>query len=158
MRKTLIACYSHTGITMALARALAVKTGFELFKINPANTYPKGFLACVFALLVDKLTHHVPLVMGKPQNLDSYDRVILCFPIWGGTIPPVVESFLKENDLSGKFIIPVCTYKRSSGHCDKDIRELCQNSTICPVIEATRFKNNAVSTIYEYITNKEKPC
>lgn len=151
MAKVLIAVYSNTGITMALARAVAVKTGCELFRINPAKTYPKGFLACVFELLKEKFNKEKVVVMGRPQNLASFDTVALCFPIWDGTIPPVVKSFLEENNLAGKTIVPICTYKRSKGHCEEDIKRLCSESKVLPCIEATDLKNKAVNTISDFL-------
>lgn len=151
MSKTLIAVSSNSGLTMALARALSVKTGYELFRINPAKIYPKGFASCVFSFIKERICHEKALVMGKPQNLASYDRVVLCFPIWGSTIPPVVKTFLEENDFAGKTIIPVCTYMYSKGHCDEDIRKLCPDSDVDTCIEASKLKDKAVGTIYDYI-------
>ncbi|ALN83713.1 flavodoxin family protein [Lysobacter capsici] len=40
----------------------------------------------------------------------AYDTVYLGFPIWGETTPPVIRSFLKAHDLSGKTLTPFVTH------------------------------------------------
>lgn len=40
----------------------------------------------------------------------DYDTVFLGFPIWGGTTPPVIRSFLSGHDLYGKTLIPFVTH------------------------------------------------
>ncbi len=42
-------------------------------------------------------------------DMDSYDTVIIGFPIWWGVAPRIVETFLESYDFSGKTIIPFCT-------------------------------------------------
>ena len=40
----------------------------------------------------------------------TFDTVFLGFPIWGGTAPPVIRSFLSAHDLSGKTLRPFITH------------------------------------------------
>ena len=40
----------------------------------------------------------------------AYSTVFLGFPIWGGTVPPVIRSFLKRHDLSGATLRPFITH------------------------------------------------
>ncbi|WP_457299060.1 flavodoxin [Phyllobacterium sp. P5_D12] len=42
-----------------------------------------------------------PLKSGVP-DLSIYSAVLLGFPIWGMSAPPVIKSFLSGHDLSGK--------------------------------------------------------
>ena len=41
--------------------------------------------------------------------MESYDVVIIGFPIWWGIAPRVVETFLESYNMSGKVIAPFCT-------------------------------------------------
>jgi flavodoxin len=43
--------------------------------------------------------------------MDSYDRIYVGYPIWYGTMPMAVFTFLKSYDFSGKTIIPYCNMK-----------------------------------------------
>ena len=40
----------------------------------------------------------------------AYDTVFLGFPIWGETTPPVIRSFLRAHELSGRALRPFITH------------------------------------------------
>lgn len=63
-------------------------------------------------------------------NLEDYDNIILCSPIWWYTITPVVMTFLKQNDLSNKTIYPVLTSAGWFGQAVEDIKKLAPQSKI----------------------------
>lgn len=46
------------------------------------------------------------------------------------SIAPVIRTFLKENDLSGKTIIPFATNAGWLGQTFKEIERLCPNSKV----------------------------
>ena len=154
-KKTLLAVFSRTGITKALARAVAVKTGYDMFVINSAHDYPKNFLMCCVEAKKEQMNNARPLIMGKPQNLASYDTVVIFFPIWAFSCPRIILSFLEENDFAGKTIIPVCTYmKTGKGSCEKDMQASCPNANFKPCIEATALKDKAVAEIADMLLKK----
>ena len=111
--KTLIAYFSRTGITKKLAEDTAKKTGADLFAIEPVKKYSGSYLLCVAEAKMENLKKARPAIVSKPQNLSEYDTVVVMFPIWWFTCPNIVLTFLEENDLAGKRIIPVCTYGSS---------------------------------------------
>lgn len=47
-----------------------------------------------------------PPVARRVPEIARYDTVNLGFPIWGGTAPPVIRSFLAAHDLAGKILVP----------------------------------------------------
>ena len=146
--KTLIAVFSRTGITKSLARAVAVKAGADIFPINPAKDYPSNYLKCVFVAKMEQIKDAKPLIMGKPQNLDRYDNIILMSPIWWNTFPRIILTFLEENNLQNKNILPVCTHGGGGkGHVDEDLKLRCNNKLLLPCIDATALKQAAVKTI-----------
>ena len=55
-------------------------------------------------------------------DLAQYDVIFLGYPIWGGTYAPPVAAFLETADLSGKKIVPFCTF--GSGGLDTSVRDL----------------------------------
>ena len=154
-RKTLLAVFSRTGITKALARAVAVKTGYDLFVINSAHSYPSNFLMCCLEAKKEQMNNARPLIMGKPAKFASYDTVVIFFPIWAFSCPQIILSFLEENDFAGKTVIPVCTYmKTGKGSCEKDMQASCPDAKFEPCIEATALKDKAVSEIAEILMKK----
>ena len=40
---------------------------------------------------------------------DRYDTVYIGYPIWWGIAAWPVDNFVKENDFTGKTVIPFCT-------------------------------------------------
>ncbi len=40
------------------------------------------------------------------DNWDDYDTVLIGYPIWWGEASWVVNNFIKENDFTGKTVIP----------------------------------------------------
>ena len=143
MKKTLIAYFTRTGITKKLAEDTAKQTGADLFAIEPVKEYSSSYLICVGQAKLENLQNARPAMKVKPQNLQDYDTIVVMFPIWWFTCPNIILTFLEENDLSGKTIIPVCTY----GSSEKAMTKVCKNATFKPCIEATGLKDKAVAAI-----------
>lgn len=52
---------------------------------------------------------HVELETITPDNFDSYDTILIGYPIWWANAAWVIDDFVTENDFSGKTVIPFCT-------------------------------------------------
>ena len=50
-----------------------------------------------------------PAISSRFENLEDYDVIFIGYPIWWGTIPKIINTFLDTYDLSGKTIMPFCT-------------------------------------------------
>ena len=55
------------------------------------------------------------MAMSRPwqndvSNIDGYETIFLGFPIWGETAPPLIRSFLRAHNLSGKTLRPFITH------------------------------------------------
>ena len=64
------------------------------------------------------------------KDLKNYDEIIIGSPVWWYTIAPVIRTFLKENDLSGKIIKPFATNAGWLGKTFQEIKRLCPNSKV----------------------------
>lgn len=85
--------------------------------------YPSSYAeTCSVAQKELKSHLHNPI---EPIDITDYDSIILIYPIWWGTIPMPVETFLSENDFSGKTIYLLAT-QGSSGFASstRDIRKV----------------------------------
>lgn len=67
----------------------------------------------------------------NPIDISAYDSIILVYPIWWGTVPMPVASFLTENDFTGKNIYLVAT-QGSSGFAKstEDIQEMASGASV----------------------------
>ena len=62
----------------------------------------------------DKSLRNVELKTTKVDDFDSYDTVLIGYPIWWGIAAWPVDTFVKNNDFTWKTVIPFCT-SASSG-------------------------------------------
>lgn len=67
----------------------------------------------------------------EPIDVSGYDNVLLVYPIWWGTVPMPVATFLESNDFSGKRLGLIAT-QGSSGFADSvdDIRKMAPGAEI----------------------------
>ena len=118
--KILVAYYSATGSTKAVAETIAETTGADLFEITPKDPYSDDDLdwtnddSRVSKEHVDESLRDVELTSTTPENWDSYDTVLIGYPIWWGIAAWPVDHFVTDNDFYGKTVIPFCT-SASSG-------------------------------------------
>lgn len=63
--------------------------------------------------------------------MNEYDTVYLGFPVWNGTMPMPVFSFLEEYNFAGKTIIPSSTHEGSGlGRGKRDIESECPEAEV----------------------------
>ncbi|BDZ80771.1 flavodoxin [Claveliimonas bilis] len=118
--KVLVVYYSATGNTEEVANYIADTTGGDLFELEPVEPYTDDDLnwsddnSRVSQEHEDESLRDVELVSTDVENWDSYDTVFIGYPIWWGIATWPVDSFVENNDFTGKTVIPFCT-SASSG-------------------------------------------
>lgn len=116
---TLIVYYSATGNTEEVAKMIAEQTTGTLFEIEPKEPYSDDDLnwnddnSRVTREHENESERNVELVTTSVDNWDSYDTVFIGYPIWWGIAAWPVDNFVKNNDFTGKTIIPFCTSSSS---------------------------------------------
>ena len=125
--KTLVVYYSATGNTAKVAEVIVNENDMDVFAIMPEQPYSTEDLAWtdensrVSKEHSDPALQDVALLQDTPDNWDSYETVIIGYPIWWGQAAYPVASFVKANDFTGKTVIPFCTSASS------DIGDSAQN-------------------------------
>lgn len=118
--KTLVVYYSATGSTRKVAEEIASELGADTFEITPVQTYTSDDLnwnnnnSRVSKEHNDESLRDVELTKVTPDNWESYDTVLIGYPIWWYITAWPVNNFVKGNDFTGKTVIPFCT-SASSG-------------------------------------------
>lgn len=113
--KNLVVYYSATGNTKKVAETIAQVTGGDLFEIEPTEPYTEDDLnwtndnSRVSKEHEDESLRDVDLVSTTVDGWDSYDTVYIGYPIWWGIAAWPVNNFVKDNDFTGKTVIPFCT-------------------------------------------------
>lgn len=117
---TLVVYFSASGSTEAVAGYIADALDADLFEIVPATPYTSADLnwtepsSRVNAEHEDTSLRNIELEANTVENWDSYDTVLIGYPIWWGIAAWPTDSFVKANDFTGKTVIPFCT-SASSG-------------------------------------------
>ena len=117
--KTLVVYYSASGNTERVARDIAEAAGADLFEIVPTEVYTSEDLnwtnsdSRVSREHDDESLRDVPLTTTEVPDWDSYDTVFIGYPIWWGIAAWPVDTFVKNNDFTGKTVIPFATSSSS---------------------------------------------
>ena len=117
--KTLIVYYSATGNTKEVAEEMADDLNADTFEIVPNDSYTDEDLdwtddnSRVSREYNDESLRDVELENTTVPLWDSYDTVLIGYPIWWGIAAWPVSSFVEANDFTGKTVIPFCTSSSS---------------------------------------------
>ena len=120
--KTLVVFYSQTSNTKAVATEIATKLGADMAEIVPVELYEGDFHATIERGKKELDEGVYPEIQPLTVNVADYDVVFLGYPIWFGTYAPPVFTFLDQVDLSGKKIVPFCTF--GSGGLESSLKDL----------------------------------
>lgn len=118
--KTLVVYYSATGSTEKVANYIKSAANADIFELVPVDEYSSADLnwtdesSRVNDEHENESKRDVKLENTTVPNFDKYDTVFIGYPIWWGIAAWPVNSFIKNNDFSGKTVIPFCT-SASSG-------------------------------------------
>ena len=117
--KTLVVYYSASGNTERVAKDIAEAAGADLFEVVPTEVYTSEDLnwtnpdSRVSREHDDESLRDVPLTTTEVPDWDSYDTVFIGYPVWWGIAAWPVDTFVKNNDFTGKTVIPFATSSSS---------------------------------------------
>ena len=113
MSKKLVAFFSASGKTAALAKQIADAADAELYEIRPAIPYTNEDLNWQnkqSRSSVEMSDHSSrPALADKDANVADYDIVYIGFPVWWYIAPTIINSFLESYDFTGKKIVLFAT-------------------------------------------------
>ena len=129
----LVAYFSHTGNTEAVAGQIAERTGGTLAQIQRAEEY-----AALQQEAEEEILQGVrPEITVSVDNVEEYDTIFVGYPIWWDEAPAMIATFLESYDFSGKTIVPFCT--SASDSIDNSLHifsELCPEAAIAEGLTA----------------------
>lgn len=151
--KTLVTYFSASGTTKRVAETIATTIGGDLFEIEPQELYTSEDLNWMNKKsrssleMADKSSR--PAIKNKVTNLNEYDKVIIGFPVWWYTAPTIINTFIEENDLTGKDIYIFVTSGGSSfAGSLKDLQNTYPNLNF---VKGIRFKKPDPDEINDWL-------
>ena len=133
--KMLVAYFSATGTTAAVAERLANVMGADLFAIQPETPYTEEDLnwhndnSRSSIEMADNASR--PAIASHIEDIAQYKIVFVGFPIWWGREPAIINTFMESYDFAGKTIIPFATSGSSDiGNTAENIQALVPNALV----------------------------
>lgn len=115
------------GNSQLLAVMVQNAVGGDVYTIQTEKKYPSGYGDTVSVAKDEIDSDEKVALSGELPDLSQYDTVILIYPVWWGTIPNPVKTFLQSGDLSGITLYPVITHSGSGAAGSvEDIKEVCK--------------------------------
>lgn len=151
-KKILVAYFSKTGTTESVALEISEAFGADTFEISRKEPYPSGYSETTAVARQEKADGARPELKEylPKETIENFDVIFIGFPIWYGTTPMPVLTFLENYDLSGKTIYTFCTSGGSGiAGSTADITSSAKNAK---VIEGKRFSSNG-SGVSEWINS-----
>ena len=124
-KKAIVAYFSATGTTEAVAKQLAKEGKADLYAITPAEAYSSADLDWhnkQSRSSVEMANEKSRPALKAKKSLAKYDIIYIGFPIWWGVAPRIVNTFIEQANLKGKTVIPFAT--SGSSTIDKAVSAL----------------------------------
>ena len=114
-----------------VAGVIAKTMDADLFMIDTGDHYPKDYKRIFDVTQAQQRKNLRPELKQHVRNMDKYDTIILCYPIWWYRLPLPVQSFLDEYDLSGKTVYLSVVHGGSRlGGTDREIAQAEPNAIV----------------------------
>ena len=151
MSKVLVSYFSASGVTKVVAEKIASAVEGDIFEIEPEEIYTKedlNWLNKNSRSSVEMNNREFrPPVKNKLENLDSYEKVVIGFPVWWYTAPTIINTFIEENDFTNKNVYVFVT-SGSSGY-EGSLNDLKNAYPNINFISGRRFKGRESEEDYK---------
>lgn len=117
--KILVVTFSASGRSARVGQIIADTLGADTFELTPVEPYSDEDLdwrtegSRVNLEHDDESLRDIALTADTVENWDEYGTVFIGYPIWWGIAAWPVNNFVKNNDFTGKTVIPFCTSSSS---------------------------------------------
>ena len=118
--KKLIVYFTYTGNTRKIVDKITEKIDCDILEIKTVIPYSTDYDTVVNDEQNSEASNHLPEIQNIDVKLDEYDEVIIGTPVWWYRPVPAIRTFLTQNDLSGKKIIPFAT---NAGCLEKHLKK-----------------------------------
>ena len=108
--KSVVVYFSQTGSTQKLAGIFQGARNADAVELRLVTPYPSTYDSTIAVVRGQRESKNWPALVNAKVDLAKYDTVYLGYPIMFGMFAPPIYTFLDSNDLSGKVVVPFCTY------------------------------------------------
>ena len=130
--KVLVLYYSQTSNTKVLAQEIAKRLNADIEEITLVEPYDTAFQATIDRCKADREKGILPEIKPLKANVADYEWIFIGYPIWFGTYAPPIASLLEKVDMSGKWVVPFCTF--GSGGLESSMKDLAEKQPNAKVL------------------------
>ena len=149
-KRSVVVYFSVTNNTEKIAERIARLSDSDIIEIVPLEPYTDediDFNSTTNRAYKEQHTKQTRPLIGNDIDVSKYNKIYLGYPIWWGTNPKIILSFIDQTDLSNKEIVPFCT----SGGTDitNSINELRRYKKGLNIKDGKRFNSSDSNEILE---------
>lgn len=123
MKKILIAYYSWSGHTKALAMQLQAATHADTYEIQvPAGTFSTDMYETSDQAKAQLVAGQLPSLTQPLPDLTAYDVILIGGPVWSGALSTPVASFLAQLPDDHTMLAPFYTDAGDAGNYEADFK------------------------------------
>lgn len=146
--------FSATGTTAKVAELIAAETGGSLFEIVPEVPYTAADLAytnndCRANKEMEDAAAR-PAIGSDLSGVSGCEAVYLGYPIWWGTAPRIIQTFLDSGALDGATVYLFCTSGGSG--VEQSVRDLQGLYPRVNIVGGRRLNGASQADVQEWIT------
>lgn len=151
---SIVVYFSGTGNTREIAELMAQALNTDTIEIVPQEPYSSDDLNynddnCRANQEMNDDSAR-PAIAGDLSAVTEYDTVYLGYPIWWGTAPRIIQTFLESYDLSGKTVYTFCTSGGSG--IEQSVNDLSEAYSDVNIVSGHRFSTgDSAETVQEWL-------
>lgn len=151
--KTAVVYFSATGNTAEVAKLIAEETKADIIEIVPEVAYTAEDLNyndenCRANKEMNDDTAR-PEISTDLSAVSEYDVIYIGYPIWWGTAPRIIQTFLENSDVSQATIYTFCTSGGSG--IEQSIEDLQNIYSDITIVSGKRFNKATETDVKEWI-------
>ena len=146
----LIAYFSWSGNTEAVAQIIAEQTGGDLFAIEPATPYTDDYDELLDVARQEQSEDARPELAAQVENWADYDVIFVGYPNWWNDAPMAVYTFLESYDFTGKTLIPFNT--SASGGFGRSLDGIAESAAGAAILEGLGLTSGELEGAEDAVT------
>lgn len=147
--KTLVVYFSLSGNTKKAAERIQAIAGGDFFEIKSGKDYG-SYMKAIAIAGKELMTNEMPPILNKVDDFESYDRILLGFPVWYWGCPQLIRTFISQHDFTGKDVYPFCTSSSTgAGKLQGELRKICKDAKVHGAIRILAQSDDEIKTWLE---------
>lgn len=124
--KTLIAYFSWSNNTKRLIERVNTEFNYDVVRVEREVPYSEDYNTCAYVEAKEEVEKRLtPEIKSINLDFNSYDKILLFFPIWWYTFPMPIATFIKNlKGFKGEVVVFANSYTNDPQYMSNSMRDL----------------------------------